>query len=161
MRRMIRKVFGIMARHDFDPTIVDIFMNPLNASVISANGKVLDSLKCHFASFYWSELNKFELNKAIAHRFLNYYLDTLRENRSKDLYFKSICTEIFETLIDEASQNIRGEELEPDPVIGDAIKLNALVPLDFDVVAESLFEIGAQPTINRKRRKVLYDLSRQ
>ena len=161
MRRMIRKVFSIMARHDFDPKIVDIFMNPLNENVISANGKILDSLKSHFASFYWTELNKFELSKTIAHGFLNYYLDTLRENRSKDFYFKSICTEIFETLINEASLRIRGEEEDSDPVIGDAIKANALVPLDLDVVAESLFEIGALPTINRKRRKILYDLSRQ
>ncbi|KAE9546609.1 hypothetical protein FO519_010179 [Halicephalobus sp. NKZ332] len=161
MRRIIKKVFGIMARHDFDPKIVDIFMKPLNNDVISANGNIVDSLKSHFASFYWTELNKFEPNKTISHRFLDYYLDTLRENRAKDFYFKSICTEIFETLINEAVYRIRGEEEEPDTVIGEAIKSNALVPLDFDAVAESLFEIGAQPTINRKRRKILYDLSKQ
>uniref|UniRef100_A0AC34RH77 Uncharacterized protein n=1 Tax=Panagrolaimus sp. JU765 TaxID=591449 RepID=A0AC34RH77_9BILA len=163
IRRIVRKIFKMMNENNFKDDVVEILMKPLIKNMMSGQSKVVDVLKSHFASIYWDELSKFQLSKELAHKFLDYYFEILKENRTTDFYFRNLCNEIFQMLIDTASYQIKKQTIgeEADELVDDVLRLKNPIPLDFNVVASTLFEIGARPTINRTRRTILYNLSKQ
>uniref|UniRef100_A0A7E4VBP3 Ribosomal RNA processing protein 1 homolog n=1 Tax=Panagrellus redivivus TaxID=6233 RepID=A0A7E4VBP3_PANRE len=163
LRVFIRKVFVTMATAEWSPEVVEPLMEALTETLISPTSRVVDSLKTHFASVYWDELGQCEnVTEDVAHTFLDRYLAVLAENRTSDLYFRSICDEVFESLVRTVSRELEdGEEDEEYDEMTRVLRLDNPIPLDLDKVRKTLFEIGAKPTVNSRRRKRLYTLSKK
>ena len=168
VRCLVRKVFTIMSTNDWSKELIEIYLSPLTETMINGQSSIVQSLKTHFASVYLEELCMMKnLTEDISQLFIDPYLNVLQENRATDFYFKSICDEIFQTLIYTASHEIRKADHdgdEEDENADDIIRLlrtDNPIPVDFYKLGKRLFKIGAQPTVNAKRRDRLYSLSKK
>uniref|UniRef100_A0A914Z980 Uncharacterized protein n=1 Tax=Panagrolaimus superbus TaxID=310955 RepID=A0A914Z980_9BILA len=168
-RVMIRKTFDVMSKNKWSKDITATYLSVFKETLINSQSNIVQSLKTHFASLYLDELSKTEkVTKAVSEKFIEPYLEILQENRATDFFFKSICDEIFQTLIYTASEEIRRGDLEDvdseEEDVDDIVQLLRIdnpIPCDFDKLGDRLFEIGAQPTVNSKRRQRLYALSKK
>jgi ribosomal RNA-processing protein 1 len=173
-RIMIRKTFSVMSTNQWSAEITNTYLSALKETMINSQSSIVQSLKTHFASVYLDELSKTgTVTKAISQQFIEPYLEILQENRATDFFFKSICDEIFQTLIYTASEEIRkgdmekeddGDENDEEDDADDIIRLLRIdnpIPCDFDKLGDRLFAIGSQPTVNSKRRQRLYALSKK
>uniref|UniRef100_A0AC34FZQ3 Uncharacterized protein n=1 Tax=Panagrolaimus sp. ES5 TaxID=591445 RepID=A0AC34FZQ3_9BILA len=168
-RVMIRKTFAVMSENKWSKEICSTYLSVFKETMINSESNIVQSLKTHFASVYLDEFSKAgTITKAVAQQFIEPYLDILQENRATDFFFKSICDEIFQTLIYTASEEIRrgdlgdvdSDEEDADDIV-QLLRIDNPIPCDFDKLGDRLFDIGAQPTVNSKRRQRLYALSKK
>jgi hypothetical protein len=83
----------------------------------------------------------------------------------RDKYFDAIFVEVFRSILHEHSEHLAeigadGDDLE-DSTTGGVEDNSRRMKFDYSRIATLLFEAGSQASVNSKRRKRLYGLSKK
>lgn len=74
-----------------------------------------------------------------------------------DLFFQTICTEIFDTILHDFSENL----MEKEQIENKEDNETKNYSFQYSEIANLLFKSGSSKKINAKRRKRLYNLSKR
>lgn len=182
-RRLIRTLFARLSVQHWDNTLInDLYMQLFCETLISSRSNVCESLKLHCVSLWLDEMDVaatagegFDGQKCL--QFLQPYIKLLEENIS-DTFFRSICTDIFDAILHDFSEQLAERKIvdfekqhsnlesghddfsDEDSGQEGRAKPSALV-FDYEKLGHLLFEAGKQPHLPSKRRKRLYSLCKK
>lgn len=183
IRRLVRTLFTRLSIKQWDKALVDAYLQMFSETLISSQSNICESLKLHCVSIWLDELdvaaNKeqgFDVHKSL--HLLQPYIKLLSDDIS-DTFFRSICTDIFDAILHDFSEQLaeqkiqkffatRNEARDGEKSLPETEQLaqkqtlqsNNLV-FDYTKLAQLLFEVGKQPSLQSKRRKRLYSLSKK
>jgi len=108
VRQLIRTIFAHLACKNWNSTNVDQCIKMFQESIIGESNSIFESIKYHCASVYLDELAYAGgLNEETVLKFLGIYADLLSKKISES-FFQTICSEIFDTILQDFSeQNCR------------------------------------------------------
>ncbi|CAI5449010.1 unnamed protein product [Caenorhabditis angaria] len=153
VRRMLRAAFAHLKDLKWKKEIRDEYWSVFEETTISADNSFNEGLKMHFASLLLDELDAAGgLTKKQTNSCLQPYVNLLGVKKISDYLFNSIIDEIFNAIVLQKSEEIKGTEDESMEVVEGGIQFN------YKDLAKSLFEIGKQANIPARRRARIYDL---
>ncbi|KAH7727655.1 Protein C47E12.7 [Aphelenchoides avenae] len=164
IRRLVCVLFAHLRDHKWKADVARRFLSFLQETAISSNSKLCDSLKFHVASVYLDELDSAAsggLDEGTTLEFLQPYAEVLKEDIT-DYFFRSVCAEIFDTILHQFSEELAAkEEADDDEEPQHSKDDQPGLRFDYAKIAEMLFEAGKPITVNGKRRKRIYELSKK
>lgn len=162
VRRLFRVIFIRLAVKNWEPDFVKTYLD-LFESLLNERSQIFESLKYQCASVYLDELDnsamstQHRMNEETALSFLQLYIDLLCKQIS-DSYFQTICTEIFDTILHDYSEQLaeqQNRQAEIDQEEGPFLVFN------YAKISSLLFDAGKRPEVNSKRRKRIYALCKK
>uniref|UniRef100_A0A914GTJ1 Ribosomal RNA processing 1 n=1 Tax=Globodera rostochiensis TaxID=31243 RepID=A0A914GTJ1_GLORO len=190
IRRLIRTLFLRLAFRGWEPPLCAQYLQFFRLSLLSAHSIFCESLKFHCASIWLDELdnattatspkdtaainggensrnNPMDGQRSL--EFVRPYVQLLQEPIS-DTFFRSICSEIFDTILCDFEQRkvenleVVGEEEGDNGEGKEAKETDGTSPtLEFDYkrIGQLLFEAGKQQGVPSRRRKRIYALCKK
>uniref|UniRef100_A0A915DG95 Uncharacterized protein n=1 Tax=Ditylenchus dipsaci TaxID=166011 RepID=A0A915DG95_9BILA len=161
---LIRRLFrNMLVRlkdvYSWDGVIVKDYIDFLRITTISSSSTISDSLKFHCASIYLDELdNCGGLDEQMVMVFLTPYVDILQDDVSDSL-FRSVCTEIFDTILHDFSDRLAESEEDGESAGKEGVEEG--LKFDYGRIAEVLLKAGSQMHVVSRRRKRIYGLSKK
>ncbi|KAI3413792.1 hypothetical protein GPALN_011273 [Globodera pallida] len=183
IRRLIRTLFHRLAFRGWESPLCAQYLQFFRASLLSAHSLFCESLKFHCASVWLDELDNATTatspkgengrnNPMDGQRSLDFvrpYVQLLQEPIS-DTFFRSICSDIFDTILCDFEQRkvenleaVGGEEGGDGEGEGVKESEGTLPTLEFDYkrIGQLLFEAGKQQGVPSRRRKRIYALCKK
>nr|CAD2135128.1 unnamed protein product [Meloidogyne enterolobii] len=162
LRKIIRVLFFQIKEQKFNSQVVQNYLTFFSQTLISEKSKIFESLKYHCVSVWLDELDNAFGEGLDSLEFIKPFTLLMKENIS-DVFFESICTDIFDTILHDFSESLsqkNAENANSDQNMEEKESTPCLT-FDYEKIAQLLFDSGKNPKIKSKRRKRIYSLCKQ
>nr|CAD2192211.1 unnamed protein product [Meloidogyne enterolobii] len=162
LRKIIRVLFFQLKEQKFNSQAIQNYLTFFSQTLISEKSKIFESLKYHCVSVWLDELDNAFGEGLDSLEFIKPFTLLMKENIS-DVFFESICTDIFDTILHDFSESLaqkKAENANSDQNMEEKESTPCLT-FDYEKIAQLLFDSGKNPKIKSKRRKRIYSLCKQ